>query len=813
MNEEEILTKIRIYRKFSCFQTSHFSKDISRKIYNIFIKNQRLIRGTFHMEMLIADINCRSEDPEIKTILSGTPNTLNETPSIIHMFKDIYADLVPMKQAYPLMFTQKISSIITAIYDKPLEFAQTTFEFFKNDSSHLLIFAYTTFPAIFGMFLGKEFCECGFNFLKNVLFLAKNYEKQLLADDVNSTGNNWAILNTKQLKKSFPKRICDCLLSSFFCAATRFYDCFWATLANKFTKFSSKSTFNHFFEATKSSLLTSLPYLSPYHVKAITEYSSSLPHKCINFFIERLILHPFLRESVSSVDFPSPIINSLFCSFLRELLTPIKFVYSEQLLNLVITKKEFISASLKMRKTKIWRRGIPIILNDNDIFIIYKMMSYSKLFNLNNQDDNTFEFSENFRPCTVDIFPNFLKIDKTTHKTDFIIDLFGGRPPKIIFSTNSSVQSTKKMKPLSKSQRKSLQLLIDDSVSVFPNNIKDLNEAPSGTETIIVQEQFPNNFPSLWRRFSALSKEKAGNAITLFYLNHLDHPIMNDTQFRKYVGLEILNEYSKNFDAIEETIHLFEYHTALKEINYLISRYNITLYHTVTIHFFKERIKSISDLAPTLKEFFNTSQILSSSSSSLFSQTESTSPLNTSKSYLPSSVAFELSCIAINCVNIGVSEKMKKADATFLSLLNEWMENEWPKQNASCHFNDKIKHVLDATTLLSQTPKMGIGMRLKIILQFQKRLHVILDEYWDQEWSILFHFAIYAANVPNIFETFLILHHFIFTMNDIVDVWGQNVHNTWGLFSTGMWYILKRNPDFCSYCSNINDCKELFVLK
>ena len=52
----------------------------------------------------------------------------------------------------------------------------------------------------------------------------------------------------------------------------------------------------------------------------------------------------------------------------------------------------------------------------------------------------------------------------------------------------------------------------------------------------------------------------------------------------------------------------------------------------------------------------------------------------------------------------------------FMGMLNNWMEKEWPEQSRVCHFNHKIKYVLDATTLLGQLQYVGLGKKLKIIL-------------------------------------------------------------------------------------------------
>ena len=87
----------------------------------------------------------------------------------------------------------------------------------------------------------------------------------------------------------------------------------------------------------------------------------------------------------------------------------------------------------------------------------------------------------------------------------------------------------------------------------------------------------------------------------------------------------------------------------------------------------------------------------------------------------------------------------------FMGMLNKWMEKEWPEQSKVCHFNDKIKYVLDATTLLVQLQYVGLGKKLKIILTFQKKLQAILGHYWDKDWSIIFNYAIFAANAPIVF--------------------------------------------------------------
>ncbi|OHT07904.1 hypothetical protein TRFO_05008 [Tritrichomonas foetus] len=677
----EIITQIKKYQQFSYLKATNYPTSITTKIYNTYLKNLRLLRATFHMEMLIAD-----------------KNHLFIIPPFVELFKDIFSEPNKIMFFYPSMFNQKVAYIISSIYEKPQEFAKIVVTFFQKDESHLLLFAYTTFPSIFGMFVGSEFCLSAVKFLKSVF---------------GNAGNSI---------------ISDAFISSFFCGAHGFYDSFFQNLSTKFQKLNKKVTFKQFFDATKDSLNNSLPYLSKFHVDAITKYSSFSQKRCTKFFVESLILKQFMRESNSSADFPSPEMNTLYINFLNELMSPIRIIYIEELLNLMITNRNYLIVNPKM-SVSIWKRGIPLILNDNDLFTLYKILQKSTIFPFNYSRDDIV-FSEGFRPFIIDVFPHFIKIP---HDNDFLVKkLFGENPPKVEIPENDS-------------------------------------------------------YSRMWKKFEAYSNEH-GEIISAFYLRNLNGPIFRDQDFQQYCGLQILSNFAKNFEMIEQTILLFEHFSSQKNICSLITSNNHTLYSTFSHDYFRSKIHSNSDISLTLKEF------------------------KCSVKCLPNSINFEMSCIALNYANYEYSNKMTQSILHFSYLLNKWMERQWPKQKQHCHFNKRIKYVLDASAPLGQIESVGLGKRLKIILLFQTRLCNILGKYYDQDWVILFHYALYAADSPNILSVFLTLHHFVFNDDNIVEGWGQNIHDLWSMFSAGMWYILKTDPKFCSTCSDFEECRKFFIL-
>ncbi|KAK8890080.1 hypothetical protein M9Y10_034839 [Tritrichomonas musculus] len=895
MNDDEIFSNIEKLSKYSTFQIKNFPKSINQKIYNVYMKNLRLSRGTFHMEMLIAALNYNSDNPN---------DTLFIVPPIMEFFKDIFSEPLKMMQCYPAMFNQKIVNLIGHIYLKPSEFAKIVFNFFKNDSSHLLLFAYTTFPSIFDMFIGEEFCQCALEFLLTILDLAKAMETEIIENLKKQRSGKLEKINWNQIVLTFfPSKICDAFISSFFCGAPGFYETFWTNLSQRLFKYNKKPPFKHLFDATLNSLNDALPYLTKYHIAAITKYSSTLPQRCTKFFTEKLILQPFLRESVSSTLFSSANMNNAYIDFLNELMSPIRLAYAEQLLNMVIINKKFLSITPKMQPSNIWSHGLPLILNDNDIFTLYKMMQYSKTFTFT-YTTNDIVFSEDYRPIIIDIYPSFLKQKKVD--TEIMKGLFGRHPPSFSFKQNNNSNSNNQnSNNINNNQNAKNDIHTNntqndgnsnnnhaDSENLHTSNNPDINnnetqnnnnnnnnnqdlsqtnikenqnnkifltpnrnqknfsqknkeieqnlsiiddsiDSQTTEGTIVVTENFPENYISRWGHLKTYVNNKIGADIATFYTSPTSNSFFRDTRFKRYAGYQILNEFSNSFDSIEQTILLYEHHASLKEIGDLISLHNITLYHHLSVDFFKKRIHTHVDLYPTLREFFlsetkSSKRLLlvqspSSSSSNLVVESLSKSPISTiyhkntasassKRITFPGKVCFEISCVALDCTHFHCSSKMKEAQIMFMKLLNSWMEKEWPEQSRICHFNNKIKYVLDASTLLGQLNSVGLGKKLKIILNFQRRLQVILGRYWDKDWSIIFNYAIYAASAPIVFAVFLTLHHFIFTDNDVVAGWGKSIHSTWGLFSAGMWYVMKRNPSFCSFCSNIDECKQLFML-
>ena len=696
MSNDDVVNIISQYQEYSCLNTSNFYNTLPHKIYNIYMMILKIAKRNFNMELLINDGNQLIEN----TFIENTKEIFNEPSRILNY--------------YPSMFNQKLSQLVSQIYNQVDEFAKITVNFFEKYESHLTIFSYSTFPSLFGMFIADEFCKYACKFIISVFEISKN------------------------------SAISDALLTSFFFGASIFYESLWQNISASLRYLNKNSTFHQFFEMTKNALNSSLPNLSIYHTKALSKYCNFSQKRCNQLFVEKLLLEPFIRVSSSSAYFPSPIMNSLYINFLKQLMSPLHILHILELLNCIVSNTYTLDVNPKF-SVSCWTKGIPIILNDYDVLILYKLTQKKPgYFNLTYILDDV-KFNQSLRPLIIDIFPSCIKIEADDQ---ILHQLLGDYNP-----------------------------ILDNPDIIFKNKDEILRSEEAKNDSI---------YSNIYRRHTQYALEKNQNIAT-FYLNNINGTYFSNPEYRKFCGLKIISRIHKNFEHIKQAIILFQHYSTLRKIRKYIELQNNSMYFSYSCDFFRRKVPSNDCLAASLEDFDGI-------------------PAIKSNNY------FEFGCVALEYVNYPTNKKISILEDTFARILSFWMEKKWPTYKQKCHFNQRIKHILDTATLLGQIQTVNLGKGLKIILQFQKNLYTILNPYWDQEWSILFHYAIYAANSPKILSLFLTLHHLVFTNDGLVQNWGEHVYSLWSMFSAGMWYVIKADREFCLQCSNFDDIKDCFNL-
>ena len=292
-------------------------------------------------------------------------------------------------------------------------------------------------------------------------------------------------------------------------------------------------------------------------------------------------------------------------------------------------------------------------------------------------------------------------------------------------------------------------------------------------------------FSRTWREMLRLAR--SSNEIVIDFL--MKKAGSFEGEFGEFFVRRILSVFGENFMTIQDTILLAEHLSHFQRLSLSIVSHNVSLYHGFFYDFFRKEMSRTLSLKKTIRAV-------------------------TGDIELPKTIGFEISCIVLDCAAFPVSKQMKKAQNRFVKLVDKWMENEWPKYQQSCKFANRIKYVLETVTVFNQIEYLGLGKVLKIMIQFVFQLKTILGGHWDgtSDWSVLFNYSLFAAQCPQILTAFLTFHHFVFSNTSIVANWSEKVCEAWTWFATGMWYLMKPDAQFCSFCSDFGQCKTLFAL-
>lgn len=291
-------------------------------------------------------------------------------------------------------------------------------------------------------------------------------------------------------------------------------------------------------------------------------------------------------------------------------------------------------------------------------------------------------------------------------------------------------------------------------------------------------------FDRIWRKIESYANQVHEPLDEFVFKND---KIFHSDELKDYRYKKVLQHYEQNFSLLEETIILVQHLSTLKNMKFMLQRMNQIYYHHFAFSFLRQRLADKLTVTESLKCIFHDVVVAPS-------------------------IIFEMSCIGLDAASFHVNKRMRKACEKFSNLLNQYMEKQWPIEKIKAPYLNRMKYILDTSTMLSQMPRLGMGKRLKIIITVVKRMKEILGVHWNNHWHSLFHFVLFASSCPSILSTFLIYHHLVFPKS-LVENWGKNVHEAWTMFSTGMWYILKVDPDFCSFCSDYEQCKSVFSKK
>jgi hypothetical protein len=282
-----------------------------------------------------------------------------------------------------------------------------------------------------------------------------------------------------------------------------------------------------------------------------------------------------------------------------------------------------------------------------------------------------------------------------------------------------------------------------------------------------------------WRNLEFLSNQ-VGEPLIDFVFGHLDR---FDPEARRFCACQILKLYKQNFEAVSDGILMFEHLSQLNTYLLVIAQHNTSLYHCFSTGFFTriahEKLRIVDAVAPIYRGID-----------------------------APPGVFFEIACIALDCMPFRHSVLIPAKQERLSTLLHNWMETVWPTIKNTVRFGLRIKYVLDAATLFHDLERYRLGRVLKMILEFQRNLLRISGGDYTTDWAALFHYAVFMTQRPELLKVFLYFHHYIFSCGAIVGNWGSEIHDVWEKFATGMWFVLKGDPPFCSLCSDLKKCQK-----
>jgi hypothetical protein len=152
---------------------------------------------------------------------------------------------------------------------------------------------------------------------------------------------------------------------------------------------------------------------------------------------------------------------------------------------------------------------------------------------------------------------------------------------------------------------------------------------------------------------------------------------------------------------------------------------------------------------------------------------------------------------------------MQKVETHFLNMLIHWLDF-MHLHNKQFPFAHRKTHIIQTAFLLIPVSDLKLGRALKSIMEFQRRLGVILRECEDA-WQDMFIYALAHAQAPQLLRCFLAFHHFVFQSKRIGEMWSRTENMLWDKFSLGMWRAIGGDPKFCARCANFEQAKKLFV--
>lgn len=272
---------------------------------------------------------------------------------------------------------------------------------------------------------------------------------------------------------------------------------------------------------------------------------------------------------------------------------------------------------------------------------------------------------------------------------------------------------------------------------------------------------------------------------------------MKDPTLRSFIYIQTINLFNANYSTVEHSIEFAQKLKHIKDLKQSLLSGIEMLYYQFSYNYIRENVNShhkhdlINGISDIILKIVG-------------------------KTKAPSHAVFEICCTALDCLKIKQGKNYSAIKNRFNAILTKWMETEWNSLPDKEQYVKLMKYAINTGHYLGSLNQCDCGKKLKVIIEFQRRLMALLGPSWysceEKRWTI-FNFAIFTAGCDEILTTFLFIKHFVFYQNDIVSKWSRQVHQMWEWFSTCIWNILKKDEQLMLFCSNPDECHNVFKVK
>jgi hypothetical protein len=290
------------------------------KLSNLILQNECVARAT-NLMLLSLDDSGFFETPDLDDMLK----CITDSP------ETIIRHLVPEQ-------SQSLSLMIIRVHQNIAEFAHLLTEHFKNDTTLLLAFSYSTFPAIFGFFTLESLSDLA---AQLILMLIDNSQVRLLTHS---------------------------MITMFFSAMHKFFAVIWVNIVSHFSVEMPKQ---QVYELFLRAVGRAVPYLTRCHIQVLQVFTSYHPP----IVGVKLILEILTDRLTAQARYGSQPMNPADLKFVIQSIQSASAADHERLLALLCGQKKFTRVLPDVAAVPQLRQ-IPLVLSDRDVHTLCDIIGF-----------------------------------------------------------------------------------------------------------------------------------------------------------------------------------------------------------------------------------------------------------------------------------------------------------------------------------------------------------------------------------------------------------------------------------------------------